>query len=173
MSQPPRRRAATPRLLYRGPPIESLHEELAKRGLIDRAAPLVSASTLEIDAPAERVWDVLVAVSAWPTWAAWIDVSEVEAVRPDAMFRWSLNRIPIRSRFAVVEPNRELSWTGTFLGFRAIDRNVLDAIDAHRTRVTLEESLAGLFLPLLYRPRQLRSNHERWLAGLQRAVEAA
>lgn len=82
-----------------------------------------------------------------------------------------LNGIQIAAIFAVVMPPTELSWTGTFFGYRAVERNLVGPLAADRTVVSFEESLAGAFVALLYRPGQLRANHERWLHSLKKFVE--
>lgn len=159
------------KLFYRGPSLAELRTDYAKRHRVDRNAPLVSASSIEVSAPIEEVWGVIADVMAWPQWAPRVEVLRVDGVRPDARFTWRLNGVTIEAEFAVVDPPNELSWTGSFFGYRAVDRNVLDRLDENRTRATFEESLAGLLLPLLYRSTQLRDNHQRWLSSLKTFVE--
>lgn len=156
---------------YSGPSLAVLHEEYAAKGRIDPDASLISSSGVVVDAPVDRVWRVMADVAAWPSWASHLQVLELGAVRPGAPFRWRLNGVTIRSRFAVVAEGRELTWTGVFFGYQAVDRHVLEPVADGRTRVTAEESLSGPLLPLLYRERRLRANHERWLADLKKAVE--
>ncbi|WP_169949704.1 SRPBCC family protein [Microbispora sp. H11081] len=158
-------------LLYSGPSLAVLHEEYAARGRVDPAAQVVSSSHLVVDVAVDRVWEVMADLRTWPSWASGIRITELGAVRPGASFRWRLNGMPLRSRFAVIEPLRELTWTGVFLGlYRAVDRHVLEPLEDGRTRITVEESLAGPLLPLFYREHMLRANHERWLANLARAA---
>ncbi|ETK35993.1 SRPBCC domain-containing protein [Microbispora sp. ATCC PTA-5024] len=159
------------KLLYTGPSLTVLHDAYARRGRIDDRAPLVSSSSLVVDASPARVWAVMTDLASWAGWATGIRVLEAGEVRPGERFRWRLNGITLRSRFAVVEPERELIWTGTFLVYRAVDRHVLEPLPGGRTRVTVEESLAGPFLPLMYGPARLRANHERWLNDLAAAVQ--
>ena len=154
------------KLLYFGPPLPALHEQYAKSRRVDRRAPLVSSSSIEIKAPVSAVWRVVVDVSSWPGWASGVEITQMTFVRPDERFKWKLNRVPIQAKFAVVDLERELSWTGQMLFFRAIDRCILEPIDNNLTRVTFEESLAGPLLPLLYSSSQLQKNHARWLTSL-------
>jgi len=56
----------------------------------------------------------------------------------------------MRSTFAVVTPRRELTWTGRFLGYKAVDQHLLEPAGNGRTTVTIRESLAGPLLPLFY-----------------------
>ncbi|KAB8185858.1 SRPBCC domain-containing protein [Microbispora catharanthi] len=158
-------------LLYSGPSLAVLHDEYAARGRVDPDAQLTSSSRLVVDVPVDRVWAVMADLRTWPSWVSGIRILELGDVRPGASFRWRLNGVPLRSRFAVVDPQRELTWTGTFLGrYRAVDRHVLEPLEGGRTRITVEESLAGPLLPLFYRKSMLRANHEQWLADLARAA---
>ena len=154
------------RLLYSGPSAEVLHREYAARGRVDPGAQLRSSSSRVIGHPVDRVWRALTDLPAWPSWAANVRVTEFDGVRPGARFRWRLNGVAIRSRFGVVRPHRELTWTGAFLWFRAVDRHLLEPLGEDATRVTIEESLAGPLLPLCYSAARLRANHDRWLADL-------
>jgi hypothetical protein len=89
----------------------------------------------------------------------------------DARFTWRLNGVSIHSTIAVVDAPHELTWTGKFWLFKAVDRQVLEQIDGGRTRATVEESLTGPLLPLLYSNSKLRLNHARWLTSLKGFVE--
>jgi hypothetical protein len=159
------------KLFYSGPPLAVLHEEYAKKGIVDEAAPVKSSSTTVIDAPVHQVWEVLSDLANWPAWHSPITILELGAVRPDASFRWKIGGAPIRSTFAVVTPDRELSWTGRFLAFKAVDRHLLRPTGPGRTEVTMAESMAGPLLPLLYNTAKLRAGHERWLADLKQKAE--
>jgi hypothetical protein len=159
-------------LFYVGPSLATLHETYAKQGRIDPASPVRSSSSLIVDAAVERVWDAVSDLRSWPDWYHEIQVLELTGVAPDAPFTWKLSGARIRATFAVVEPGRELSWTGVSYGFKAVDRHLLERVDGGRTRVTIEESMAGPLLPLLYRPDRLRRGHEKWLAALRSYVEA-
>ncbi len=159
--------------MYRGPSLAELQRDYAKQHRVDPEAPVVSMSKLEIQAPIWTVWNVVLDVEAWPRWAPRVELLSMTAVRPDEPFTWRLNGVKIAATFAIVCPPTELSWTGSFFGYRAVDRNLLEAVGVNRTVVTFEESLAGPLLPLLYRSTQLRANHERWLGSLKKFVEAA
>ncbi|MEU8800357.1 SRPBCC family protein [Spirillospora sp. NPDC048819] len=151
--------------------LKTLHEEYALRGRIDEGAPVTSSSDIVIDAPAQEVWDVLADLRGWETWAPGFRVRALDAVEPGREFRWAQDGTPLRSRFAVVDPGRELSWTGSSLGlYRAVDRMVLTP-EGGRTRVTLQESLAGPLVRRVFGARKLRATHETRLKALKTHVE--
>ncbi|NUW42099.1 SRPBCC family protein [Nonomuraea rhodomycinica] len=161
------------KVLYAGPSIERLHEEYAKKGRLDDDAPVKSSSSIVVDAPAGKVWNLLVDMRNWPAWRSDAHVVELGEIEPDATFRWNIRGSAIRSTFAVVEPERELTWTGVAMGcFKAIDRMLLEETADGRTRVTVEESMSGPLLTLFYSGAKLRQGHEDLLRMLKTAAEA-
>lgn len=160
------------KLFYAGPPIERLHEDYAKKGLLDERAAVRSSSSIVVDASVGTVWRLLSDLPNWQAWRSDARVVEFGGLRPDAPFRWRIRGAAIRSTFAVVEPERELSWTGVAMGgVKAIDRLRLSATAEGRTRVTIEESMSGPLLTLFYSSGRLRRGHEALLRMLKTAAE--
>jgi uncharacterized protein YndB with AHSA1/START domain len=159
-------------LLYRGPSIEVLHQRYAKRERIDSRAPVTAAHEVEIHAPVQRVWDLLADPMAWPSFAPEVHGVHLDGpVAVDTRFTWANGRSRMKSRFAVVEPGREITWTGVSSGFKAVHRHLLEATGDGATRVRSEESMAGPLLVLFYGSAKLQAGIEAWLAGLKRAAE--
>jgi uncharacterized protein YndB with AHSA1/START domain len=159
-------------LLYRGPSIEDLHQRYAKQERIDPRAPVSAAYQVEIDAPVQRVWELLASPRNWPSFAAEVhDVHLDGPVTADTRFTWANGRARMTSRFAVVDPGREITWTGVSSGFKAVHRNLLEATGDRGTRVRSEESMAGPLLVLFYRSAKLQAGLEAWLTGLKTAAE--
>ena len=159
-------------LLYRGPSIEVLHEQYAKREHIDTRAPVSAAYEVEIDAPVQRVWDLLANPLAWPDFAPEVhDVHLDGPVAADTRFTWANGRSRMKSRFAVVDRDREITWTGVSSGFKAVHRHLLEATGPGSTRVRSEESMAGPLLPLFFGSAKLQAGMETWLDGLKAAAE--
>lgn len=159
-------------LLYRGPRLHILHERYAKQGRIDEQAAVTAAQSVRVDAPPRQVWQVLSTAEAWPDVAS--DISAVDlpgGVTPDAAFTWMNGRTRIKSRFAVVEPLRELTWTGVSSGARAVHRNVLHQLNDHQTQLQSEESMAGPLLTLFYNSNKLSAALEDWLRAVKSAAE--
>ena len=160
------------RVLYRGPSMRVLHEQYAKRGHIDERAAVTASGSVCIDAPLRQVWTVLSTAAAWPDVSP--DISAVDlpgGVAPDAAFTWVNGSARITSRFAVVEPLHELTWTGVSFGARAVHRNVLSALDDHRTQLYSEESMAGPLLTMFYNSDKLSSALQGWLMAMKAAAE--
>ena len=113
------------------------------------------ATAVEIDAPASRVWNVLVDLPAYPEWNPFIVEAEGKVeVGETLSLRMALpDRDPmtIEPRLLVVEPARELRWKGRlwipglFDGEHAF---VLTPLGSGRTRVDHTETFGGLLLPI-------------------------
>lgn len=70
---------------------------------------------IEIDASAERVWEVLTDFGKWDSWNPLIpNIRTRPIVGADVDFhiRVGTRFVPIRARMLRVEPNRELCWRG-------------------------------------------------------------
>jgi carbon monoxide dehydrogenase subunit G len=159
-------------LFYRGPSIDVLHEEYAKQGRVDDRAPVCTSHRVEIDAPVDTVWALLSDPTRWPSWDPGIhDVERADPTAVDARFKWSNGRSRMRSRFAVVEPGREITWTGVAAGAKAVHRNVLTANGSGTTTVISEESMAGPLLSPVMSSTKLHAAMEEWLDALKRAAE--
>lgn len=161
------------KLLYRGPSLQELHERYAKQGRIDPQAGSQALDSIDINAPIETVWEVVVDMAAWPTFNPLIsDVRLDSTVAADANASFKVNKFPINLTFAVVEPLRELSWTGRAAWAKAIDRLWLERVSDDKTRLHLDESLSGLFVPLMTSSSQLHKQHQASLHAFKAAAEA-
>ena len=104
-------------LFYTGPSLEVLHEEYAKRGRLDPTAAVRASFEVLIEAPVEMVWQVLADPAGWGRADPAIrDVHLDAGVEEDAGFTWKNGNSKIRSRFAVVRPGAEPTWTGVSSG---------------------------------------------------------
>lgn len=113
-------------------------------------------AAIEIDASAERVWDVLTDFASFPDWNSFVvkasgKVSEGERVevrikpagRPALTFRPTVLK---------AEPGRELRWLGR-LGFPGLADGehafVIEPAGDGKVRFVQHESFSGLLVPLL------------------------
>ena len=53
-------------LFYQGPPFTTLITEYALKGKIDEEAAIKAYGEIQINAPVDTVWNVLVNLSSWP-----------------------------------------------------------------------------------------------------------
>ena len=116
---------------------------------INRDAPAIAEGELHIDADPQTVFAVLAAIDQWPSWNP--DVTSIQLqgpVQPGTTFRWKAGPSSITSTLQVVDPPRELAWTGTTMGIRAVHVFRLQSSE-DGTLARSEESWEGLPARLL------------------------
>ncbi|MER5642853.1 hypothetical protein ABT095_38720 [Kitasatospora sp. NPDC002227] len=94
-----------------------------------------------------------------------------EGVAVDARFVWAIERTRITGRFAVVDPGRELAWTGVAMGVKAIDRLVLTPTGDGATLYRMEGSMAAPLVPLFFSEARLRAQHGQFLRAVKAEAE--
>jgi polyketide cyclase/dehydrase/lipid transport protein len=132
---------------------------------VDRSAPVVAESKLEIGAEPGVVWDTIADFERWPAWNP--DVNSVSLDGPVAegmTFRWKAGPATITSTLRCVERPGQIGWTGKTLGIAAVHVWRFDADDGH-TVASTAESWAG-WLPRLLRGRMRKQLQDGLDAGL-------
>jgi hypothetical protein len=163
----------TSSLTYRGPALPRLHDQYAKQHRIDEHAPIRGRREIVISAPPARVWAALIDVANWGTALepGATDIRVDDGVRPGAQFSRTNRGARMRATFAVVEDRREIAWTGTAFGAKAVHRFELHVQDDGRTRVVTEESMAGPLLGLFFGSDKLSALLDTSLNTLKTTVE--
>jgi uncharacterized membrane protein len=134
-------------------------------------------TSIDVDAPAERVWAVLRDVERWPEWTA--SVRSVRlldgGLRVGARARIDQPRIPttIWTVTALTE-GREFTWEASGPGTRTTGRHGLEPVGPGSCRVTLSITQSGWLGAVV--GRGYRSLTDRYLAmeaaGLKALVES-
>lgn len=159
-------------LFYTGPSLDDLHEQFAKRARLDSAAPIRATQETHIEATPARVWTLLSDPAGWSAIDPAIhDVRLATRVEVDARFTWANGKAKIASRFAVVDHERELTWTGSSMGARAVHRHILKPLSGGGTLLRSEESMAGPLLTLFYGSEQLNKGLALWLKAIKTSAE--
>lgn len=128
------------------------------KDLIDREAPVIGASEIEIVAAPTVVWEVLTDIEEWPSWNSDVkSVSMQGGLTEGSAFRWKAGPGTITSVFQTVEPPRRIAWSGKALGIQAMHVYALEARNG-TTRVRTEESYDGLIARLFRGPLQKTLN---------------
>ena len=161
------------KILYRGPALDVLHDDYARRRRIDETAPITASYTVTVAAPVPLVWQVLAQPERWHEVDSAIrDVRVDGGVTEGARFTWRNGKTRLTSRFAVVDPERELTWTGTALGAKVVHRHVLRPAPDGSTEFFTEESMAGPFLVLVFNRAKLHDALARWASAIAVAAES-
>ena len=134
---------------------------------------------IEIDAPPQAVWDVLIHAESWPSWYEGAsDVKVIDStsgrLTADASFSWRTMDLDFVSKITEFEPPYRLSWESrksTIQGYHAW----LLIPTSRGTRVVTDESQFGMLASLqgVFIPNKLRKLHDVWLANLKQRAEAA
>ena len=140
---------------------------------IDRSAPAIAEGEVQIAAPPETVWEVISDIAAWPSWNTDVKSMKLEGpVAPGSTFRWKAGSSSLVSTLKVVDPPREIAWTGVTMGIHAVHVFRLEPSDGG-TRAHSAESFRGL-IPTVFRGysrKVLQRGIDRILALLKTEAE--
>ena len=132
---------------------------------VNREAPAVARSEIEVAARPETVWDVVADFERWPNWNP--DVKSVSVSGPFAegtKFKWKSGGATITSTLQHVDRPALLGWTGKAIGIHAVHVWHFERRDG-KTRIRTEESWDGWLVRLL------RGRMQKMLqAGLDRGM---
>lgn len=134
---------------------------------------MTSSAEIDIDAPPERVWEVLTQFEKWPQWNPDVKSMSYEGpLVPGTQFRWKAGPGKIVSTLDRVEPPRYISWHGRTLTIDAYHEWWLEPRGGG-THVRTEESFFGALARLGRRPLQnaLDKSFADGVAHLKRGVE--
>ncbi|HSO51668.1 MAG TPA: SRPBCC family protein [Actinomycetes bacterium] len=140
---------------------------------INRNAPAIADGELRIDADPEIVFGVISGIDQWPSWNPDVKSVSVEGpVQPGTVFRWKAGPSTLTSTLRVVDPPREIAWTGTTMGIKAVHVFRFRVSDGG-TMARSEESWEGLIARLLkgYSRRTLDKGIRSVLAHLKTEAE--
>lgn len=138
--------------------------------------PTTLSHTIDIDAPADRVWAVLTDTAAYPEWNPFMTKLEGE-LAPGS--RLAVTIVPPGGKsndfsptVTAVEPGRRLAWLGRLLLpwiFAGAHSFELRPLTAGSTRFTQSERFSGLLVPFL---RGMLRSTEEGFAAMNTALAA-
>ena len=134
-------------------------------------------SEIQIDAPAERVWELLTDFDAYPQWKPFI---RKISGQPAAGERLEVRLEPpggrgmtFKPKVLNVDPNRKLQWLGHLLVPGLFDGEhsfTIQPLEENRVRFVQREAFKGLLVPLF--ARSLKTNTHRGFEEMNRALKA-
>jgi len=123
------------RLLRAGPSIEALYAQYGTRVRVDTGAPVAASGEAMIAPPAATVWGAAQLPGRRGSIDPAIhDVCLAGEVWPGTHFTGRNGLARTRSRFAVVDPLHELTWTGMSSGAKAAPRQRRSPLDKVQAR---------------------------------------
>jgi len=109
--------------------------------------------TIEIDAPPERVWDVLLDFESYPQWNPMfpkLKGSRAVGSRLRGKLKVGGLTIPLQAKIVACDPNRELRWIGKGPGLTGEHAQLVESLDnGTRTRFVQHEVFTGVLTKLL------------------------
>ncbi len=135
-------------------------------------------TTVDIDAPAERVWEVMADVERWPEWTA--SVARAERLDDGPLRLGSRARLkqprfpPAVWEVTELEPGRSFAWTAKNVGLTSVGRHRVFGRGDGGATVTLTLDQEGPLAPLLalLSGRLTRRYVDTEAQGLKRRCEA-
>lgn len=140
---------------------------------INKDAPVKSQSEIIIDAPTEKVWQILTNINDWPAWQKEVNESKLKAELAEGVeFKWKAGGLSFTSQIHTIDPKTKFGWTGKTFGASAI-HNWFFKDDGDKTIVQVEESLQGVFPRMFkrYFQRNLDNGVNQNLMDLKTASE--
>ena len=140
---------------------------------IDKGAPATAEGSVQIAAPPATVWSVISDLSGWPSWNS--DVRSVNfqgSLSPGTEFRWKSGRASLTSTLQVVDPPREIAWSGVSMGITAVHVFRFEPNDGG-TLARSEESFRGVIPSVLkgFSRKTLQRGIDSILAALRTEAE--
>ena len=135
--------------------------------------------SIDINAPQQRVWDVLSAIEAWPQRIETVD--SVELLTPAPITEGSRVRLKqpkLREGtwdITVWDAPSYFEWTQKMTGATSVAGHRVDALEAGRARLTLTLDMRGLLVPIMalfYKDLTTRYM-DLEAEGMKRAAESA
>jgi uncharacterized membrane protein len=133
--------------------------------------------TIEIDAPQQRVWDVLTDIEAWPQRIETVD--EVELLTPAPIAKASKVRLKQPKLpegtwdVTAWDAPSYFEWTQKSTGITSVAGRV-EALGERRARLTLTLDMRGFLIPVAFFYRGLTNRYMNLEAeGMKRAAEAS
>jgi uncharacterized membrane protein len=134
-------------------------------------------ASIDIDAPVERVWNVLVDVEKWPDWSPTMtSVKRLESgmFRPGSSARVKQPKLPEAIwRVSAMMPQKSFTWSTRSRGVTTVARHTVAARDEGGTRVggEIEQSGALSLVAKVFFSRQTKRYLQEEAHGLKKRCE--
>jgi uncharacterized protein YndB with AHSA1/START domain len=139
---------------------------------------MAQSTTIDVDAPIERVWDVLTDIDRWPEWTASVNRArrlDAGPLRRGSRAELAQPKLPAATWTVIgVEPGRSFTWEQRGPGVRTTARHTLEPVEGGtRLWLSIEQSGWMAWAIDLFYGRLTRRYLELESAGLKDRVEQA
>ena len=135
-----------------GADAKKLHEKY-KQGSI---SPSEVGTEIEIDAPVEKVWDILVDLEKYPEWNPFTKkVESTLLVGDEIHLEVHMRKNKIRNQTEIVnlhEPNKKICWGVQYMKPAILNANrhqVLTPLDGNKTLYYTADKFSGMMAPMV------------------------
>jgi uncharacterized membrane protein len=145
-------------------------------------AEIKTEKAIEINAPVDKVWKLMLDIPSWPRWFPTLKAAGMISGQPLAqgsVFYFKLGLVGPAMNMKVTitasEPNKRVAWAGGMLGVRGWHSFDFQA-QGNKTRVISKEALTGPMVPvmkILFNDDDLGRLHQDWIQALKAEAESA
>lgn len=142
-----------------------------------KKATFFISNQIDIAAPPQKVWDILINVDSWPEWYAGASNLRLNSttpgkLAPNAELSWTIMDLDFVSTVKEFEPPYRLSWESRKSTIQGYHTWILIPTDTG-TRVVTDESQFGIlaWLQGIFVPTKLGKLHDASLAEIKRRAE--
>lgn len=130
---------------------------------------------IEVNAPPERVWQILLDAENWPEWyvgAKQVKVRNGDRLDANAVFDWETMGLRFQSTIKEFVPNERLSWESNKKQIQGYHAWLIIPTE-FGCKVITDESQKGwlTFFEKIFQPNKLLKLHDIWLSEIKRKAE--
>ena len=144
---------------------------LAQEGKINENASIKDQHSIIINAPIERVWNIVSNVAAWPEWNG--EIKNLKISEPPVegtKFDWKIGRMNLSSQIQLMEKPGVIAFTGKSTLVKRIYVWSFET-DDKQTIASLSTSLQGWFTVWVENHRSVYNELLSWLELLKQKAE--
>jgi uncharacterized membrane protein len=137
---------------------------LADQGKTNHEASLKDYQSIIINAPIQRVWDIISAIDQWSNWNPLVKSSKKI---DQNHFDWKVGKTKLSATIRKNNPPLVFSWISSSLFSTRIHVWKLEKTEESQTIATVEESIEGFLIPLFKNHNSLHVELLTWLSQLK------
>jgi uncharacterized protein YndB with AHSA1/START domain len=129
----------------------------------------------EINASAERIWDILADVEAWPEWQGtpFVRLKTPTPIREGSVIEVGIGGVKWKLAVIQVERPSKLAWTGKAMGLKAIHEWEFKEHEGKTLAINRESVSGWTSIPLYFLTRyKVPRANKKWLADLNARAES-